>query len=182
MWSFLSYSYNGGVQEEVEGAVMIRISICCSAARLCPALCNPVDCSMSLTISWTFAQVHLRCIRGYHLAISSFDVPLLPSAGTFPMSQLFSLEDQHTRTSTSVLVLPMNIQGWFPLRLTGLISLLSRELSGVFSSTTAQRHSFFGILPSEQSSSHNLRDHWEDVALTILTFVCRVMSAFQHTV
>ena len=50
---------------------------------------------------------------------------------------------------------PMRIQGWFPLRLTGLISLLSKGLSGVFSSTTVWRHQFFSAQPSLQSSSHN---------------------------
>ena len=160
---------------------MIRISIF-SVAQLCPTLCNPMDCSMpDLPVPHHFPKfcpsscpLHQR----YHLAISSFDVPLLLllSAGTFPVSQLFSLDDQNTGASASVPVLAMNIQGWSPLSLTGLISLLSRELSGVFSSTTLQRHWFFGILPSVQSSSHNLRDHWEDTALTIPTFVCRVMS------
>ena len=48
----------------------------------------------------------------------------------------------------------MNIQGWFPLRLTGLISLLSKGLSRVFSSTTVQKHIFFGTQPSLSSSSH----------------------------
>ena len=50
---------------------------------------------------------------------------------------------------------PMNIQGWFPLGLTGLISLLSKGLSGVFSSTTVRRHQFFSALPSLRSISHN---------------------------
>ena len=48
----------------------------------------------------------------------------------------------------------MSIQGWFPLGLTGLISLLSKGLSRVFSSTTVQKHQFFGAQPSLQSNSH----------------------------
>ena len=51
-------------------------------------------------------------------------------------------------------VLPMNIQGWFPLGLSGLISLPSKELSRVFSSTTVQKHQFFGAQPSLWSNSH----------------------------
>ena len=51
-------------------------------------------------------------------------------------------------TSASASVLPMNIQGWFPLRVTGLYSLISKGFSGVFSSTTAQKHHFFSALPS----------------------------------
>ena len=58
-------------------------------------------------------------------------------------------------TKASASVLPVNIQGWSSLRLTGLISLLSKRLSGVFSSTTVGRHQFFGILPSLWSSSQN---------------------------
>ena len=97
----------------------------------------------------------------WHQAISSSDALFsfcpqsFPASGTFPMSITFSSDDQNTRASASASVLPMNIQGWFPFRLTGLISLLSKGLSGVFSSTTAQRHKFFGILPSLRSSSHN---------------------------
>ena len=93
-----------------------------------------------------------------HPAISSSDTlfsfcPLsFPASGTFPMSQLFTSDDQNT--GASALVLPTSIQGWFPLRMTGLI-LLSKGLSGVFSSTTVWRHQFFGVLPSLQSSSHN---------------------------
>ena len=82
----------------------------------------------------------------YHPFISSSDA--FPASGTFPMSHLFALDDQNTGASASASVLPVNIQGWSPLRLTGLISLLSKWLSGVFSSTTVQRHQFYGILPS----------------------------------
>ena len=88
-----------------------------------------------------------------HPAISSSDT-LFPSAlsfpasGTFPLSQLFTSSDQNTGASASASVLPVSFQGWFPLRLTGLISSLSRGLSGVFSSTTVPRHQFFGILLS----------------------------------
>jgi len=75
--------------------------------------------------------------RWCHPAISFSDALFssypqsFPASGTFKMSQLFSLGDQNTSPSASVL--PMNIQGWFPLRLTGLISLQSKRLSGVFS-------------------------------------------------
>ena len=86
---------------------------------------------------------------------------LLPSVfsawGTFPVSWLFTLGDQNTgaSASSSASVFPVSIQGWFGLRVTGLISLLFKGLSGVFSSTTVQRHQLFGTLPSLWSSSHN---------------------------
>ena len=71
---------------------------------------------------------------------------------SFPMSWLFASGSQSVGPSASVL--PMNIQGWFPLGLTGLISLLSKGLSRVFSSTTARKHQFLSALPSLWSSSH----------------------------
>ena len=91
-----------------------------------------------------------------HPAISSSDVlfSFCPqsflASGIFPTSRLFSSDDQNTGASASASVLPVNIHGWSPLRLTDLISLLSKELSRVFSSTTVWRHQFFGILPSLQ--------------------------------
>ena len=69
----------------------------------------------------------------------------LPTSGSFPMSRLFKWPKYWSFRFSSVL--PMNIQGWFPLGWTGLISLLSKGLSRVFSSTTVQRHQFFGSQP-----------------------------------
>ena len=63
---------------------------------------------------------------------------------SLPKSQLFAWGGQSARTSALASVLPMNIQGWFPLGLTDLISLLSEGLSRVFSSTTVQKHQFLG--------------------------------------
>ena len=81
-----------------------------------------------------------------------------PASGTFPMSRLFESDDQNTgaSASASASALQTGIQGWFPLRLTGLISFLSKGLSGVFSSTTVRRYQFFVALPSLQSSFHNI--------------------------
>ena len=78
----------------------------------------------------------------------------VPASGTFPVSRLFSSGDQRIRASVSASVPPMHIQGWFPLGLTGLISLLSSRLSRVFSGTTVRKHQFFGTQPSLGSSSH----------------------------
>ena len=80
-------------------------------------------------------------------ALFSFCLQSFPAWGTFPMSQLFTSYDQNTGVSASASVLPRNVQGWFSLRLTGLISLLSKGLSGVFSSTT-----YKGILYNEDIS------------------------------
>ena len=68
-------------------------------------------------------------------ALFSFCPQSFPAARAFPMSQLFALDDQNTGVSALASVLPTSIQGWFPLRFTGLFSLLSKGISGVFYST-----------------------------------------------
>ena len=78
-----------------------------------------------------------------HPIISSSVIPFsclqsFPASGSFQMSQLFTSGGQSTGVAASVL--PVNIQGWFPLRLTGVISLLSKGSSRIFSSTTIQKH------------------------------------------
>ena len=98
--------------------------------------------------------------RWCHPTISSSVSPLsfcfqsFPASGSFPMSQFFASGGQSIGTLASASALPMNIQDWFPLGLTGFISLLSKGLSRVFSSTTIQKHQFFSILPSLWSNSH----------------------------
>ena len=88
--------------------------------------------------------------RWCHPTISSSVVPfsstfnLSQHQGLFQMSQFFPSGGQSIGVSASASVLPMNIQGWFPLGLTGLISLQSRGHSRVFSNTTVQKHQFFG--------------------------------------
>ena len=69
-----------------------------------------------------------------------------PASGSFPMSQLLA-SGGHQEASGSASVLPMNIQDWFPLELTDLISLQSKGLSRVFSNTTVQKHQFFSARP-----------------------------------
>ena len=95
-----------------------------------------------------------------HPTISSSVVPFsshlqsFPASGSFAMSQFFASGGQSIRVSTSVSVLPMNIQDWFPLGLTGWISLQSKGLSRVFSNTTVQKHQFFSAQLSLQSNFH----------------------------
>ena len=80
-------------------------------------------------------------------SVKPFSCPQsFPASGSFPMSQLFSSVGQSIGASASVL--PMNIHDWFPLGLTGFISLLSKRLSRVFSSTTVHKHQFFSTQPS----------------------------------
>ena len=79
---------------------------------------------------------------------------IFPSTREFTMSWLFTSDGQGIGASASASVLPMNIQGWFPLGLSGLITLKSKGLSRVFSNTTMWEHQFFGIQSSSYSNSH----------------------------
>ena len=82
----------------------------------------------------------------------SSSLQLFPASGSFPVSQFFASGDQSIRASASVL--PMNIQDWFRLGLSGLISLQSKGLSRVSSKTTVQKHQFFSTQLSLWSNSH----------------------------
>ena len=97
--------------------------------------------------------------RCCHPTVSPFVIPFsclqsFPASESFPMSQFFALGGQSIGVSASALVFPMNIQDWFPLGLTGWLSLQSKGLSRVFSNTTVQKHQFFGTQLSLQSNSH----------------------------
>ena len=138
-----------------------------SVAQSCPTLCDPVDCSMPGYPVYhqlpDLDQTHVHrvgdAIQSPHPLLS----PLLLSS-IFPSIGVFSIESAlHIRwpkywtlakVSASTSVLPRNIQDWFPLGLTGWISLQSKGLSRVFSNTTVQKHQFFGTQPSLWSSSH----------------------------
>ena len=96
--------------------------------------------------------------RWCHPTISSSVVPFssclkpFPASGSFQMSQLFASGGQSIGVSASTLVLPINIQDWFPLGWTSWISLKSKGLSRVFSNTTVQKHQFFGARSVQFSS------------------------------
>ena len=118
-------------------------------ARLpCPSP-TPGNCSNSCPSS-----------RWCHPTISSSVVPFsshlqsLPVSGSSQMSQFFTLAGQSIGVSASASVLPMNIQDWFFLGLTGWISLQSKGFSSVFFNATVQKHQFFGDQLSSWSSSH----------------------------
>ena len=117
-------------------------------ARLTCPWPSPGACSSSCLLS-----------QWCHPSISSSVIPFAsylqscPASGAFPMGQFFASGGQSIGALASTSVLPMNFQDWFPLGLTGLISLQSKGLSRVFSNTTAQKHQFFGIQPSLWSNS-----------------------------
>ena len=115
--------------------------------------------SLSFTVSQNLLKLmsiesvmpsnHLVLCHPLHLLVWSF-----LASGSFLTSQLLTSGDQSIGASASASVLPMNVQDLFPLRSTGLISLLSKGLSRIFSNTIVQKHHFFTIQPSLWSNSH----------------------------
>ena len=134
------------------------IVYCWCPVLSCLTLWDPMDCStpglpcpsQTPGAYSDSCPLHWWC----HPTISSSVTPFsscpqsFPASGSFPMSQFFASAGQNIGISASASVLPMNIEDWFPLGLTGWISLQSKGLSRVFSSTTIQKYQFFGTQPS----------------------------------
>ena len=145
----------------------------------CPTLCNPMDCSLSgSSIHGIFQARVLEWIaislsnshpssQWCHPTISSSVVSFssclqsFPASGSLPRSQFLASGGQSIGVSASASVLPMNIEDWFPLGLTGLISLQSNGLSRVFSNTTVKKQQFFSTQLSSWSNSH-IHDCWKN--------------------
>ena len=109
-------------------------------------LCEPVDCSIPgfpvLHHPLQFAQTLVHWVQPSHSVTPFSSCPQsFPASGSFPVSWLFTLGGQSIGTLASVF--SINIQGWFPLGLTGLISLMTKGLSRVFSNTTVWKQQFF---------------------------------------
>ena len=132
----------------------------CSVAQSCLTLCNPMDCSTPgfpvLQHLLELAQTHVieSVMPSNHLVPFSSCLQSFPAAESLPASWLFASGGQSIGASASASVLPVTIQEWFPLGLTGWISLQFKGLSGVFSNTTVQKHQFFTAQPSLWSNSH----------------------------
>ena len=126
-------------------------------------LSHPMDCSMpwfpALHYLPGFAQTHVHwvddAIQPSHSVTFFSSCPQsFPASGSSPVSQLLASGGQSIGDSASASVLPLNIQDWFPLGLTGLISLQSKGLSRIFSYTTIQKHQFFSAQLSLWLTSH----------------------------
>ena len=117
----------------------------------CPSL-SPGVCSNSCPLSqWCYPTISSYVVP-FSSCLQSF-----PASRSFPISQLFASGGQSIGASASAPVLPMNIQDWFPVGLTGLISLQSKGLSRVFYSTTVKKHQLEAIL--FLSSTYILQSH-----------------------
>ena len=137
-----------------------------TVVQSCPTLWDPMDWdpmpgfpALKFTISWSLLKFR-PLSQWYNPTISFFVAPFSSclqsflASGSFLMGRLFTSGGQSIGTSASASVLPMSLQNWFPLWLTGLISLLSKGLSRVFFSTRVQKHQFFDALLSLWSNFH----------------------------
>ena len=106
----------------------------------CPSISPRVHSNSCPLSQWCHLTVSFF-VTHFSSCLQSF-----PESGSFPMSWVFASGGQSIGISASASVLPVNIQGWFPLRFTGLISLQFKGLSTVFSNTAIARHQFFGTL------------------------------------
>ena len=126
----------------------------------------PRICSDSCLLSW-WCYLNISCsATSFSFCFQSF-----PASGSFPVNQLFTSGGQGIEASASATVLPVNIQDWFPVRLTALFFSLSKELSGVFYGTTIWKHNAFFMV----QLSHHYMTTGKPIALTTWTFVNQVM-------
>ena len=145
---------------KVSGSVSVEFS---SVTQSCPTLqpyglqhARPPCPSLSPRVSSNSCPLSQWC----YLTISSSATPLsscprsFSESGSSPVSQFFTPGGQSIGALASASVLPLNIQGWFPLGLTGLVFLQLKGISRIFPSTTVWKHQFFSIQPSLWSNSN----------------------------
>ena len=144
---------------------------CCSSTQSCPTLCDPMDCSKpGFTVFHHLLELVQTHVHWVSDAIQSFILCHTLSSclwsfsvsGSFSMSWLFVSGGQSSGNSASASVLLMNIQDWFPLGLTGLISLLSKRLSRVYSNTTVQTYQFFSVQPFYGPTLTSTHNYWKN--------------------
>ena len=164
---------------------------CCSVATSGPILCNAVDCStqklpvlhhlLEMECPSPTLGVHANSCplsQWWHPTISSSVTPFssfqsFPASGSFPMSWLFTSGSQNIGASASASVLPMNIQDCFPSRLTGVLSLLNKGLSRVFSTTVFELSINSSVLSFLYGPALTpVHDYWKNHSLNY-TDLCR---------
>ena len=144
-------------------------------ARLRSPSPSPGACSNSCPLSqWCYPTVS-SSVAHFSSCPQSF-----PALGSFPMSQLFTWGGQSIESWASTSVPPMNIKSWFPLGLTGLISLLSKGLSSLLQHHSLKASILWHSAFLNVQLSHPCVTTGKTIALTILTFVDKMMSLLFH--
>ena len=158
----------------------ILLSYCCSVTRSRLTLCNFMDCSMPvfpvLHYLLELAQTHVHWVSDAIQPSHPLSLPFsscpesLPASRSFPVSRFFTSSGQSIGASAPASVLPMNIQGWFPLGLTGLISLLSK---GTLKSLPAPQFKSISSLALSLYGSTliSIHDCWKNHSFDYMTFI-----------
>jgi len=164
MVTFQSFLFSG-----TELLNRAEFKLCCPlVAKYCPTPCDPMDCNMPgssvlhYLLEFSLILLSQWCHKTISSSVAHFSAcpQSFPASGSFPMSHILASGGQSVGASASVL--PMNIQDWFPLGLTGLFFLHSKGLSRVFSSSTIWKDQFFDTQPFLWSSSHIVHDYWKN--------------------
>ena len=145
-------------------------SRCCSVSQSCSTLCDPMDCSTPgfpvLYRLLELAQAHVHWIGDATQQSHPLLSPSLPVCNLSQHQGLFALDGQSIGASPSAIVLPMNIQDWFPLGLTGWISLQTKGLLKVFSNITQFKSINSSVLSFLYSPTlTSIHDYWKKGSL-----------------
>ena len=191
----LNYLFNIDINVELVGckewpsvqiiSLMLSVQFS-SVAQLCLTLCDPMDCSMPAfpvhyqLLELTQTHVHLvgDAIQPSHPLSSPFSSHLqsFPVSGSFPVSQFFTSGGQSIGVSASASVLPMSICDWFPLGLSGWISLRSKGLKSLLQHQSSKASILLCSAFFTVQLSHPYMTTGKTIALTRWTFVSKVMS------
>ena len=167
--------------------ICLLLSLFISVSQSCPTICNPVDCSTPGFPAHhqlpEFTQIHIHRAGWSHPTISLSFIPFssclqsFPISESFPVSQFFASDGQRIGASASVF--PMNIQDWFPLRLTGLISF---QFKGLFKSLLQHHSSKASVLWCSAffivQFSHPYMTTGKTIALTMQTLSAKYHLCF----
>ena len=162
IWGKNAKWFSCAIQNQSRQSIAHTLLYCCSVTKSCLTVTSwPAahQAPLSSTTSWVCSNL-CPLSHWYYLTISSSAIPFsfclhsFPPSGSFPVNRLFASGGKSIGVWASASVLPVNIQGLFPLGLTGLIPLQSKGPSRVFSSTSIWKHHFFGLQASLWSNSH----------------------------
>ena len=162
------------------------MSSCCCRVQL---FASPKTASRQASLSFTISQSSLKFTStswwcyptiSSSAALFSFCLQSFLASGSFPVSQHFASGSQCFGASVLTSVLPMNIQGCFPLGLTGLISLQCKGLSRIFSSTIIRKHEFLMLSLFYGPALTSVHDYWKSHSFDC-SFVGKMMSLLFNT-
>ena len=142
----------------------------------CVWFCHFMDCQVPLSSTMSRGLLKFMFIESNYLIILSSALHFFsclqsfPASGSFLMSWVLASGGQSTGASASAVVLPVNIRGWFPLGLTGLISVQSKGLSRVFTNTTIQKHQFLVLSLLYDPTLLSVHDYWKNHSFDYTNF------------